>query len=336
MNRFTALTDQAQKNDTTGILITNLGTPDSPDVPAVRRYLREFLSDPRVVEIPKLVWMIILHGIVLRTRPAKSAKLYKSIWTEAGSPLMAISVQQRDKLEQALRSSGQDNFELKLAMRYGKPSIPTALREFQQQGIQRIIVLPLYPQYAGPTTGSTFDVIADELKRWRRVPELHFIDSYHDHPLYIAALVNSIRSHIDEYGKPQKLVLSFHGMPKRNHKLGDPYYKQCLETSRLVVEQLELSEDETVTTFQSRFGKAEWLKPYTNATLASLPAQGIKDVAIISPAFSADCLETLEELDQENRQIFMEAGGEQYRYIPCLNANEEHIEMMRELISGAL
>lgn len=338
MNRFTALTEQAheKKNNRTGILITNLGTPDEPDTASVRRYLNEFLSDPRVVEIPRLVWLVILHGIILRVRPAKSARLYKSIWTEDGSPLMAIGKRQRDRLEQVLRDSGQQDFELKLAMRYGKPSITGSLRAFQQQGIHRVVVLPLYPQYAGPTTGSTFDVVTNELRQWRWVPELHFINSYHDHTLYIEALAKSIRKHFDEYGKPQKLVLSYHGMPKRNLMLGDPYHCQCQKTTRLVVEQLGLGEEEYVTTFQSRFGKAEWLQPYTDATLESLPGQGIKDVAIISPAFSADCLETIEELDQENRKIFMDAGGEQYRYIPCLNDDDDHISLMMELVQPYL
>ena len=338
MNRFTALTEQAheKKNNRTGILITNLGTPDEPDTASVRRYLNEFLSDPRVVEIPRLVWLVILHGIILRVRPAKSARLYKSIWTEDGSPLMAIGKRQRDRLEQVLRDSGQQDFELKLAMRYGKPSITESLRAFQQQGIHRVVVLPLYPQYAGPTTGSTFDVVTNELRQWRWVPELHFINSYHDHTLYIEALAKSIRKHFDEYGKPQKLVLSYHGMPKRNLMLGDPYHCQCQKTTRLVVEQLGLGEEEYVTTFQSRFGKAEWLQPYTDATLESLPGQGIKDVAIISPAFSADCLETIEELDQENRKIFMDAGGEQYRYIPCLNDDDDHISLMMELVQPYL
>jgi len=338
LNRFTALTEQAheKKNNRTGILITNLGTPDEPETASVRRYLREFLSDPRVVEIPKLLWMIILHGIILRVRPARSARLYKDIWSAEGSPLLAIGKRQRDRLEQLLRENGQQDYELQLAMRYGNPSIRDALRAFQQQGIHRVVVLPLYPQYAGPTTGSTFDVVADEFKQWRWVPELHFINSYHDHPLYIEALANSIRKHVAEHGKPQKLVLSYHGMPKRNLMLGDPYHCHCQKTTRLVMQQLGFAEDEIITTFQSRFGKAEWLKPYTDATLASLPGQGVKDVAIISPAFSADCLETIQELDQENREIFMEAGGEQYRYIPCLNDDDEHIRLMAELVQPYL
>ncbi len=335
MNRFTALTEGAheKKNDTTGILITNLGTPDEPDTASVRRYLREFLSDPRVVEIPRIVWLLILHGIILRVRPARSARLYQSIWTDQGSPLMAISRRQRDRLEQELHATGHEDFVLKLAMRYGKPSISGALREFQQAGIHRIVVLPLYPQYAGPTTGSTFDVVADEFKQWRWVPELHFINTYHDHPLYIKALAASIRRHIEEHGKPEKLVFSYHGTPKRNLTLGDPYHCLCQKTTRLVVEQLDLGEDDYITTFQSRFGKAEWLKPYTDATLAALPEEGVRNVAILSPAFSADCLETLEELNHENRKVFMDAGGEQYRYIPCLNDGDDHIDMMVALLS---
>ena len=338
MNRFTALTEQAhdKKINRTGILMTNRGTPDEPETASVRRYLREFRSDSRVVESPKLLWMIILHGIILRVRPARSARLYKDIWSAEGSPLLAIGKRQRDRLEQLLRENGQQDYELQLAMRYGNPSIRDALRAFQQQGIHRIVVLPLYPQYAGPTTGSTFDVVADEFKQWRWVPELHFINSYHDHPLYIEALANSIRKHVAEHGKPQKLVLSYHGMPRRNLMLGDPYHCHCQKTTRLVMQQLGFAEDEFVTTFQSRFGKAEWLKPYTDATLLSLPGQGVKDVAIISPAFSADCLETIQELDQENREIFMEAGGEQYRYIPCLNDDDEHIRLMAELVQPYL
>lgn len=316
----------------TGVLITNLGTPDAPTAPALRRYLAEFLSDPRVIEIPKLVWQGILHGIILRVRPKKSAEKYKTVWTEKGSPLLTISKQQAAAIQQQLGSSVC----VKLGMRYGNPSIASALREFQTLGIRNIIVLPLYPQYASPTTGSTFDAIANELKTWRWVPELHFINNYCDNPLYIDALANSIREHITAHGKPQKIVFSYHGMPKRNLDLGDPYFCFCQKTTRLIQEKLGLEKDDFITTFQSRFGYAEWLKPYTDETLQQLAKDGTHHVAIISPAFSADCLETLEELAVENRDIFMAAGGKTYHYIPALNDREDHILGLTTIIRDYL
>lgn len=318
----------------TGVLLTNLGTPDAPTASALRTYLREFLSDPRVVEIPRVVWMLILHGIILRIRPAKSAKLYQSIWTEKGSPLMVISQEQKAKVSEQLATRYGDNVIVDLAMRYGNPSIKEALKRFQQQGVNNIIVLPLYPQYAGPTTGSTFDAVVNEIQSWRWIPNLHFLSSYHDHPLYIKALANSIQENFEQHGKPDKLVLSYHGMPKLFHTSGDPYYCFCVKTTRLVTEALGLTENDYVMTFQSRFGKAEWLKPYTDATLEALPEKGCKNVAIISPAFSADCLETLEELESENRDVFIEAGGQRYRYIPALNARDDHVNAMVSLLEG--
>lgn len=316
----------------TGVLLTNLGTPDEPTASALRRYLREFLSDPRVVEIPRVIWMAILHGVILRVRPKKSAALYESIWTDQGSPLLTISLQQKEKVAQALTTEYGDNVIVDVAMRYGNPSIDSALERFQEQGVNNIVVLPLYPQYGGPTTGSTFDAVVNKLKTWRWIPSLHFQSGYHDHPLYIEALVESIKQHVAEHGKPDKLVLSYHGMPKYFLDQGDPYYCFSHKTTRLVAEKLGLSEDEFVMTFQSRFGKAEWLKPYTDETLSELAHQGCKHVAVISPAFSADCLETLEELVHENREIFMCAGGEEYHYIPALNDNEKHIEAMVDLV----
>ena len=320
----------------TGVLLTNLGTPEAPTAGALRTYLRQFLSDPRVVEIPRLVWMIILHGIILRVRPAKSAELYKSIWTDKGSPLMAISLEQAEKVRQKVASQYGDNVIVDLAMRYGSPSIGSALKNFQEQGVNNIIVLPLYPQYAGPTTGSSFDAMVQEVQTWRWIPNIHFLSSYHDHPLYIQALANSIRENFEEHGKPDKLVLSYHGMPKLFHTQGDPYFCFCTKTTRLVVESLGLEDSDYVMTFQSRFGKAEWLQPYTDATLEELPKQGVENVAIISPAFSADCLETLEELEAENRDIFMEAGGKSYRYIPALNTRDDHITVITALIEKEL
>jgi protoporphyrin/coproporphyrin ferrochelatase len=311
-----------------GVLLTNLGTPDAPTASALRRYLAEFLADPRVVEIPRIVWMLILHGIILRVRPKKSAKLYAGVWTSEGSPLLVISNQQQYAVQEQLG----DGFSVKLGMRYGNPSIASALRELQKEGVRKVIVLPLYPQYAGPTTGSTFDAVAKELQEWRWVPELHFINNYCDQPLYINALANSVREHIEKNGKPQKIIFSYHGTPKRNLELGDPYYCLCIKTTRLVAEQLGLNKDDYMACFQSRFGYAEWLKPYTDETLKSLPAEGIKNIAILSPAFSADCLETLEELAVENRHIFMDAGGEKYSYIPALNDRADHIHALAELL----
>lgn len=316
----------------TGVLLTNLGTPDSPTAGALRRYLREFLSDPRVVEIPRLVWMVILHGIILRVRPKKSAKLYESIWTEQGSPLLVISKQQKAKVEHALTEKYGDNVMVDVAMRYGNPSIGNALERFQENGVNNIIVLPLYPQYAGPTTGATFDAVFNKVKTWRWIPSIHFQSSYHDKPLYIKALVQSITKHIEEHGKPDKLVFSYHGMPKYFLEQGDPYYCFSHKTTRLVVEALGFGKDDYVMTFQSRFGKAEWLKPYTDETLESLAEAGNKHVAIISPAFSADCLETLEELVHENKDIFIKAGGEKYHYIAALNDQDAHIDVMLDLI----
>ncbi|QOL25864.1 ferrochelatase [Thalassotalea sp. LPB0316] len=320
------------KKPRTGVLLVNLGTPEAPTAGALRKYLREFLSDPRVVEIPRLIWMIILHGIILRVRPAKSAKLYESIWTEQGSPLMVISQQQKDKVAQKLAQDCDQPIDVALAMRYGQPSISNALNEFQQQGIDNIVVMPLYPQYAGPTTGSVFDAVVDTIKPWRWIPSLHFVGSYHQNEKYIKALAASVKEHISAHGKPEKLVLSYHGMPKLFHTQGDPYYCFCALTTRALAKELGLAEDDFVMTFQSRFGKAEWLKPYTDVTLEELAQSGVKHVAIMSPAFSADCLETLEELVEENKEVFIDAGGETYHYIPCLNDRDDHIEAIVDMI----
>lgn len=334
-SRYRACTDKIhdKKNPPVGILLTNLGTPDAPETSALRRYLAEFLSDPRVVEIPRLIWMIILHGIILRVRPAKSAALYKSIWTEQGSPLLVYS----ESLTEKVRQRFSDQYVVvKTAMRYGSPSIASELREFQQQGIHKVIVLPLYPQYGGPTTASTFDAVVKELQTWRWIPELHFINGYYDHPLYIKGLADSMQKHIETKGMPDKFVLSYHGMPKQFLEWGDPYYCMCLKTSRLVRESLGLSEELVVTTFQSRFGKAEWLQPYTDKTLEDLAKQGVKNLAILCPAFSVDCLETLEEIAEENKEIFMQSGGQSYHYIAALNDSPEHVELIEDLLKPLL
>lgn len=319
-----------------GILLTNLGTPAAPTADALRPYLREFLSDPRVIELPKWKWWPILHGIILRVRPAKSAKLYASVWTEQGSPLMSISQEQTAKLQAWFEARSPGQAKVKLAMRYGEPAIGKVLREFQDEGINRIVVLPLYPQYAGATVGSTFDAVSQELVRWRWMPELHFINTYHDHPLYIQALADSIRAHFQEHGEPEKLVLSYHGMPQRYFDGGDPYYCFCQKTSRLVAENLGWPTDRYITSFQSQFGREEWIKPDTSATLQQFAQQGVKKIAVICPGFSADCLETIEEIGEENKHVFLEAGGENYSYISALNAADDHIRMMGVLVEKYL
>ena len=322
---------QHGSEDRTGILLTNLGTPDEPNSRALKPYLREFLSDPRVIEIPKIFWQIILNGIILQIRPRKSAKTYQSIWTEEGSPLLTISKKQLDKVQQKLKPEFPNTIFI-LAMRYGNPSIHKALKEFQQNNVRRILVLPLYPQYCAATTASTFDAITSILQKWRWIPELRFINQYFEEENYIKAISNSIEDFWKKNKKPQKIVFSYHGIPKSYHIKGDPYHCFCLKTTRLVKEYMNLRDEEVITTFQSRFGKQEWLKPYTSETLKSLPKEGIKKINIISPGFSADCLETLEELKIENREYFEEAGGEEYHYIPCLNDSPTHINMIADLI----
>ncbi len=337
MSRYLGkLTNKTHSPAPTGVLLTNLGTPEAPTASALRSYLKEFLSDPRVVEIPRLLWLIILHGIILRIRPAKSAKLYQSIWTDAGSPLKVIAQQQQEKVAEQLAKTHGDEVVVELAMRYGQPSIANALQKFQQQGVDNIVIMPLYPQYAGPTTGSTFDAVVQEIKQWRWIPHLHFVSGYHENNLYIDALAVSVNEHINQHGKPDKLVLSFHGMPEYFYLQGDPYFDFCQMTTQLLTTKLALTEKDYVMTFQSRFGKAKWLSPYTDQVLADLPQQGCKNIAIISPAFSADCLETLEELEHENRQVFLEAGGEKYHYIPALNTRADHINALVDIISPYL
>jgi len=316
-----------------GILLTNLGTPDAPNTASVRRYLREFLADPRVVEIPRLLWLMILYLFILPLRPSRSAKLYRQVWTENGSPLMDITLRQSRALQQHLdRRFGAKRYFVATGMRYGNPSIASALQELKQHNVGKITVLPLYPQYSGVTTGSTFDALTRELSHYRWIPELSFISGYHRNKLFIQALSDSIQQHIDQHGMPQRLIFSYHGTPLNALEQGDPYFCFCSETTRLVMEYMGLDRDTVITTFQSRFGKAKWLQPYTEHTLQDLAGSGIQNVAVLCPGFSADCLETIEEIDSENRQYFIEAGGKQFHYIPCLNDTPTHIEMMAQLI----
>ena len=325
---------QHDQPETIGVLITNLGTPDSPTPKGLRKYLKEFLSDRRVVEIPRFVWMLILHGIILRLRPKKSAHAYQSVWTDQGSPLLVISQKQQRALQQELNVHYKVPVKLELGMRYGSPSIASALEKLKAANARRIIILPLYPQYASSTTGSTFEAISRVIGRWRWVPEIRFINQYHDNDLYIEALANSVRESFVSKGQPERLLMSFHGIPKITQLDGDPYLCHCHKTGRLLAERLGLSADQYMVTFQSRFGKAEWIQPYTEQTLKMLGAAGVKHVAVVTPGFSADCLETLEEIGEENKGYFLAAGGQRYDYIPCLNERADHMTALLAIIDS--
>ncbi|MGB5325084.1 MAG: ferrochelatase [Pseudomonadales bacterium] len=318
-----------------GVLISNLGTPEAPTPRALRRYLKQFLSDPRVVEIPRPIWWLILHGIILRTRPAKSAKLYESVWTERGSPLRWHTEDQlaalRENLNEKLGSAAA-RLEFRYAMRYGEPSIERCVDEMRAAGVNHLLVLPLYPQYAASTTASTFDALNEALGKSRWIPQLQFVAGYCDDPAYIAACAEQIESHWQRNGKGDKLLLSYHGLPRFHLEKGDPYHCQCHKTSRLISEALGISRDDVITTFQSRFGRAEWLKPYTDESMKSLPARGVKKLDVFCPGFAADCLETLEEMAEENKAYFMQAGGRQYHYIPALNSSKAHIGALSGIV----
>lgn len=325
--------NQPQK---TGVLITNLGTPDAPETSALRRYLAEFLADPRVVEVPRLLWWFILHGIILRFRPARSAHAYRQVWTEQGSPLLFHTQSQHAGLEARLQDHYGDSVIVDYAMRYGKPAIGDVLEKLQRQGAAKLLVLPLYPQYSAATTASTFDALSADFRRRRWLPELRFITHYHDYPDYIAAMAQHIEQHWDKTGRGEKLILSYHGIPLRYLKAGDPYFCECHKTSRLLAEKLGLQESEYQTSFQSRFGREAWLQPYTDEILKSLPGKGVNSVDVFCPGFSADCLETLEEIDVENRGYFLQAGGKRFQYIPALNAENGHLNALFSLISDNL
>ena len=313
-----------------GVLLMNLGTPDSADASAVRRYLAEFLTDPRVIEIPKLLWLPILHGIVLRTRPAKSAHAYRQVWTEEGSPLAAITRRQALALQQRMG----DSVMVEHAMRYGNPGIAPAIERMTAAGCTRILAAPLYPQYCAATTASAADAVFGAIASMRRQPALRTLPSYHDDSLYIEALRSSITRQLDALDfEPQRLLLSFHGMPQRTLELGDPYHCHCRKTARLLGEALGRDVD---VAFQSRFGRAKWLEPATEPVLAAYPAQGVKQVAIAAPGFSADCLETIEELGIRGRDTFLTAGGTHFARLDCLNDSPEGMAMLEALIAREL
>ncbi|WP_372528229.1 ferrochelatase [Piscinibacter sp.] len=314
----------------TAILLCNLGTPDAPTPAALRRYLGEFLSDPRLVEIPRAVWWPILHGIILRVRPRRSAAKYASIWTREGSPLKVWTEMQSKLLSGYLGQRGR-RVSVRYAMRYGTPSIASVLDDMKRAGVDRVLVLPLYPQYSGPTTASVIDAVADWSRGIRTIPELRFVNRYHDDAGYIGALAKRVTDHWMAHGRPDKLVLSFHGVPKRTLLLGDPYHCECQKTARLLGERLGLQRDEMIVSFQSRFGKAQWLQPYTEPTLVALAKRGVKRVDVMCPGFAADCLETLEEIAQQARSAFLQAGGAEFHYIPCLNDQHEWIAALANL-----
>ena len=319
----------------TALVLVNLGTPDAPDTRAVRRYLKQFLSDPRVVEIPRAIWWLILNGIILPIRSKKSAEKYAMIWTKDGSPLKLHTSRQATLLRGLLGQQGHD-VEVEYAMSYANPALPDVLNKLKEKGCDRILILPAYPQYSATTTASIFDAVTSHYRSVRNVPELRFIKHYHDDALYIEALKQSVWKHWETHGRGQKLVLSFHGVPKRTLMLGDPYHCECYKTARLLGTELGLSRDELLVTFQSRFGKAEWLQPYTAPTLEKLAKEGLERVDVMCPGFTSDCLETLEEISLEAKQDFLLAGGKEFHYIPCVNDSPSMIAALAAITSNHL
>lgn len=316
------------RQDKPGVLLVNLGTPDAPTTPAVKRYLKQFLSDKRVVDTPRWLWWPILNGIILPIRSPRVSKLYASVWMEEGSPLLVYSKRQRDAL------AAQLDIPVELGMSYGNPSLKSAMDSLMAQGVTRLIVLPLYPQFSCSTVAAVWDGLSSVFAGYRSMPDVHFIRDYAEHPAYIAALKASVERSFAKNGKPDLLVLSFHGIPQRFANEGDDYPQRCRDTTDALTRALGLSENEVMMTFQSRFGREPWLTPYTDETLRGLPAKGVRHIQIMSPGFSADCLETLEEVNEQNREFFLHAGGEKFEYIPALNDDEEHIAMMLALVNA--
>ncbi len=318
-----------------GVLLANLGTPDAPTPAALRKYLAEFLWDPRVIETPRLPWWIILHGFILRFRPRRSARAYREIWTGEGSPLLVFSSRLRQAVQAALDGSDKGGFRVELGMRYGNPSIAAALEKLRTAGVREVLVLPLYPQYSAATTASTFDAVAEVLKTWRRLPGIRMIRSYHDDPGYIDAVAESIRDHWAQHGRPDRLLFSFHGLPREYALAGDPYPDECRATARLAARRLGLDEGSWETAFQSRFGPREWLRPYTDKLLQQWGRDGVGRVQVVCPGFAVDCLETLEEIEMQNRDFFLDAGGREFSYIPALNDRPAHVRALCALIRAA-
>lgn len=314
------------------ILIVNLGSPGKLTTGAVRRFLRQFLSGPRVVNLPRSLWWLILNFLILPFRPRRSKKAYAKVWAERGSPLTYLTQDLTDKVAQHFQLEPQVS--VHMVMSYGQPSLSKQLRKLRQTQCEQISIVPLYPQYSSTTTASVFDAVAAELVQWRYIPELNFISDYHQHPLYITGIADSIQQSWARQGRGELLLLSFHGLPDLLTKKGDPYYYQCLRTAELIAAQLNLQEHEWRVVFQSRFGRAKWLQPYCIETLMALPGEGIKNIDIICPGFAVDCLETLEEINMANRDIFIKAGGEQYQYVPALNDSDANVQLMLALIDS--
>jgi protoporphyrin/coproporphyrin ferrochelatase len=319
--------------ESTGVIVVNLGTPEAPTAGAVRRFLRLFLSDPRVVEYPRLIWWLILNLVILMIRPARSAAAYQKIWTEQGSPLMLHSRAIVAQLEKRLDATADSPIQVELAMTYGEPSIANAIEKLLAHGARRILTLPLYPQYSGTTTAAVYDLVVRELGRYRWVPESRFVTHYHDAPKYIDALASSVRESWTQSGRGDMLLMSFHGVPKSTLKNGDPYHCHCQKTARLLAKALGLADNEWLISFQSRVGREEWLMPYTEATVKDLGAQGLRRIDVVCPGFSTDCLETLEEIAMQNAEFFSEAGGGSLHYIPSLNARDDHVDALATLIA---
>lgn len=307
-----------------GILLLNLGTPDRAVCPALRRYLSEFLMDPRVIELPSVLRLILVRGIIVNTRSHKSAANYREVWTEDGSPLLTYT----KKLTEKVNSQCDDDTVVEFAMRYGNPSVKKVLQKMHNAGVRDLTVIPLYPQYSATSTGSAFDAIASSLGKFRWVPNLKFINEYYQHPDYIEAIANSIEASWQQNGRNELLVMSFHGVPEKYINNGDPYQHQCETTAKLIAQKLSLSDKQWQIVYQSRLGRQKWIDPYCDITLNALPASGVKSVDVICPGFSVDCLETLEEIAMENKEIFLDAGGEQYNYISCLNDSEAHAQLL--------
>ncbi len=315
-----------------GVLVVNLGTPEAASSGAVRRFLKLFLSDPRVVEYPRLIWWLILNLIILVIRPSRSAAAYRKVWTEQGSPLIVNSRAIVNKLRDRLASISDQPVYVELAMTYGKPSIAAAIDQLVEKGVRRIVTLPLYPQYSGTTTAAVFDAVVRELGQYRWVPESRFINSYHDASGYIRALASSVHESWAEHGRGDKLLMSFHGVPKKTVDNGDPYFNHCQKTAELLAHELELSDKEWMFAFQSRVGRDEWLTPYTDQTVTKLGEQGLSRLDVVCPGFSTDCLETLEEIAMQNAEFFTAAGGGSLHYIGALNARDDHAQFLAELI----
>lgn len=316
-----------------GILIVNLGTPSAPTPRAVRKYLAEFLWDSRVIDYPRALWWLILHGVILRVRPGKVAKAYSSIWTDDGSPLLVNTRAQGERIAGRLNLKHGNRYAVEIAMRYGQPSIEKALLNLRSKNARRVLVVPMYPQYSGSTTATVFDAVSESLKKFNWIPELRFINQYHDNEGYIGALAASVKDYWHKNGVGEHLLFSFHGLPKRYLDEGDPYHCQCQKTARLVAENLKLSDTDWSVAFQSRVGREEWLRPYTDEVLLDFGKNGRKNIDVICPGFSADCLETLEEIVIRNQEDFQGVGGERLNYIPALNCRDDHIEALIDLIN---